>query len=157
MTNSAVQYSRKLLAHCRELTACNCCCCVHTYTVSQQVLLNKQMRTTVGLSFDYQIYNLLGFACYTLYTAAFYWSDAVQTAYSKRHSGNTNKVAPNDVAFALHAEAITLITLAQIVHYDWSKGHRPSRTALLVCSALIRKYCAVHFYITFGVVLATSA
>jgi cystinosin len=116
---------------------------VHTLPL-QQVLLNKQMRTTVGLSFDYQIYNLLGFACYTLFAAAFYWSDAVQAAYSKRHNGNTNKVAPNDLAFALHAEAITLITLAQIVYYDWSKGHRPSRTALLVCSALIRKCSAVQ-------------
>jgi PQ loop repeat len=86
------------------------------------VLLNHRRKTTVGLSFDYQLCNLLGFACYAIYTSAYYWSTAIQEEYKRRHGGAANKIEPNDVAFALHAVAITCVTIGQVLYYDGRGG-----------------------------------
>lgn len=46
-----------------------------------QVYLNYVRKSVVGLSFDYSVYNILGFACYTVFNCLFRWSDTIQAEY----------------------------------------------------------------------------
>ncbi|ETV78321.1 hypothetical protein H257_07907 [Aphanomyces astaci] len=82
-----------------------------------QVFLNWRRQSVVGLSLDFLVYNILGFVCYAVFNAAFFWSDAVQDEYKKHHDGNPNAVQVNDVFFALHAVFVTLLTYYQSTIY----------------------------------------
>ena len=69
-----------------------------------QVVSNFQRRSTTGLSADFCVLNVLGFACYAAYNACFFWSTAIQEEYRKQHGPNAEiTVQSNDVAFAIHA------------------------------------------------------
>jgi hypothetical protein len=48
---------------------------------------------------------------------ALFWSDAVQEEYAARH-GHRSDVQFNDVCFALHAMALTLVTVLQCFVYQ---------------------------------------
>ncbi|CAM9228110.1 unnamed protein product [Pylaiella littoralis] len=103
-----------------------------------QVLLNFRRKTSVGLSFDFLLYNVLAFSCYAAFTCSLYWSKWVQREYGKRHAGQPSKVQLNDAIFALHATFVSFLTLAQVVYYDWrGRKQRPSRSAVIVCSVII--------------------
>lgn len=43
-----------------------------------QVMSNFQRRSTVGLSADFCVLNVLGFSCYTAYNASFFWSATIK-------------------------------------------------------------------------------
>ena len=49
-----------------------------------QVISNFKRKSTVGLSPDFVVLNVIGFACYTAYNAAFYWNDSIQEMYKER-------------------------------------------------------------------------
>ena len=94
-----------------------------------QVLANCRRGTTVGLSVDFCLLNVLGFACYTAYTVSLYSSPSIRNEYRDRqHPTNTTNttdaeadveipVESNDVAFCIHALVLSCITLAQIIWY----------------------------------------
>lgn len=83
-----------------------------------QVVSNYRRRSTVGLSPDFCVLNVLGFACYAAYNASFFWSTTIQDLYRKRHGPDAEiTVQSNDVAFALHALILSSITVLQIVYY----------------------------------------
>lgn len=69
------------------------------------------------MSFDYQLLNVVGFASYSIFNCALYYSGTVQAEYYEEHHAN-NVVAANDVFFALHALFWTLLTFGQIFMYD---------------------------------------
>lgn len=46
-----------------------------------QFLLNRRTKSVVGFSLDFAACNLLGFLCYSIFNAAFYWDDSVQQEY----------------------------------------------------------------------------
>lgn len=46
-----------------------------------------------------------------------YWNPAIQEAYMGRHNGEDNLVELNDVIFTLHATAINLVYILQVVMY----------------------------------------
>ncbi|CAM9111846.1 unnamed protein product [Ascophyllum nodosum] len=118
-----------------------CCWSVSFYP---QVLLNFRRKTSVGLSFDYLVYNVLAFSCYSAFTCSLFWSKAVQRAYDKRHEGQTSKVRLNDVFFTLHAAAISIVTIGQVVYYDWrARRQRPSSAAVITCVVIIL-ICVVY-------------
>lgn len=50
--------------------------------------------SVVGLSFDYVVYNIIGFLCYTAFNAAFFWSSSIQGQYEAQHHG--------DFEFSIH-------------------------------------------------------
>merc|ERR1711871_1913341 len=50
-----------------------------------QVYLNWTRKSVVGLSFDFEVYNLLGFVCYFVFNACFYWNAEVQREYKAAH------------------------------------------------------------------------
>ena len=84
-----------------------------------QPLLNIRRSSTTGLTPSFPILNVLGFASYTFSTVAFYTSDRIQSQYKERHGGEPNTVRGNDVAFALHALLLCLVTLSQFWPRLW--------------------------------------
>lgn len=81
-----------------------------------QTYLNHVRRSVVGMSFDYQLMNLVGFTAYSVYNVAFYYDDSVRHAYFDRH-GEYPVVRLNDVVFALHALVLTIYTFGQIFSF----------------------------------------
>ncbi|EGZ09939.1 hypothetical protein PHYSODRAFT_318424 [Phytophthora sojae] len=82
-----------------------------------QAILNRQRRSVEGLSLDYAVLNMLGFARYTVFNVAFYYSESAQQQYMRRHGGHHNAVELNDVFFSLHAVVMVNVWLAQCVIY----------------------------------------
>jgi cystinosin len=79
-----------------------------------QIFLLKQRRSTAGLSYDFVWLNAVGFFCYSVYNLCLFANDGVIQSYKERNDGNIPLVAFNDVAFAVHAAGITLVTLMQM-------------------------------------------
>lgn len=90
-----------------------------------QILLNYQRKSTAGLSFEFQLLNFMGFACYSAFNCALFWSLDVQEEYKRRNGGHPSAVRFNDVLFSLHALVATIITLVQIFFYG--AGNNSSR------------------------------
>ena len=84
-----------------------------------QVLQNIQRKTTVGLSIDFCCLNIIGFMCYTTYTCTLYFNTTIQQLYHERY-GNaaTITIQANDIAFAIHALTLSILTVVQILYYD---------------------------------------
>jgi cystinosin len=101
-----------------------------------QVWTNWRRKSVVGLSFDFEAYNLIGFACYAAFNCAFFWSKTVQREYQEDHGGHKNLVEINDVVFSLHAIVLTVITVVQIFIYD--RGDQVlSLTAKILSSVML--------------------
>ena len=100
-----------------------------------QLLQNWQRRSVVGYSFDYVALNLLGYACYSVFNLALFYSSAARAAYAQAHGGEMPAVRSNDVFFALHALALTLVLIFQIVFCYERGGQRVSRPCLLALAA----------------------
>ncbi|OQR94907.1 Lysosomal Cystine Transporter (LCT) Family [Thraustotheca clavata] len=93
-----------------------------------QVFLNWRRQSVVGLSLDFLVYNVLGFACYAIFNIAFFWSEQVQEEYKKFHHGLPNAVQVNDVFFALHAVSVSILTFYQTTIYRRAEGQKISPT-----------------------------
>lgn len=85
-----------------------------------QLVLNLQRRSTQGLAIDFLVCNTLGFAAYTISTAAFLFSSTIRSQYAFRHPASPEPtVRVNDFAFALHALLLCLITYSQFYPRLW--------------------------------------
>ncbi|RHY28965.1 hypothetical protein DYB32_005564 [Aphanomyces invadans] len=82
-----------------------------------QIISNFARQSVVGVSLDYQLYNLLGFVCYAIFNCSFFWGASVQADYMALHDGHRNAVQINDVFFALHALTATLVQVYQCLVY----------------------------------------
>ena len=100
------------------------------------VWLNWKRKSVVGLSFDFEAYNIIGFLCYSVFNCAFFWFPSIEADYKETHDGKANLVRLNDVVFALHAVLLTLITIGQIFIYERG-DQRVSLTAKILCVAMI--------------------
>ena len=100
-----------------------------------QVLLNKQRKTTVGLSPDFAVLNAFAFAAYSAYTLALYASPQIRHQY-KRHHDHAPEVRFADVLFCLHALLLSSVTVGQIAYYDGFAKQAPSRPARYGLAAL---------------------
>lgn len=98
--------------------------------------LNWKRKSVVGLSFDFEAYNIIGFVCYSVFNCSFFWSDSIEDAYKAKHDGNANLVRINDVVFALHAVLLTVITIVQIFIYDRG-DQRVSTLCKVLCAVMI--------------------
>lgn len=91
-----------------------------------QPINNFRRRSTIGLAIDFQTVNVLGFACYTVYAAAFLYSPVIRGQYAAR-----NPVSPepsvrfNDLAFAVHATILSAVVYSQFYPQIW--GFKVSR------------------------------
>lgn len=88
----------------------------HT-TFTPQVIQNAQRKSVAGLSADYLVYSMLGYAAYTAYTAALHFNPGVQAAYMAAHAGSPPDVQLTDFLFAGHALLATMYTIYQCVLY----------------------------------------
>lgn len=79
-----------------------------------QPIDNFRRRSTTGLAIDYYTANVLGFACYTVYTTTFFYSPAIRRQYASRHPlSEEPTVRFNDVAFAVHSIILCILTYLQ--------------------------------------------
>jgi cystinosin len=99
-----------------------------------QILLNWQRRTTSGFSVDFCWLNVIGFACYSIYNLSLLYNPSIRQQYQARHPESQSiPVRFNDVAFAVHAFVLSLMTLWQIGAYDGVGRCIPSfRTRILM-------------------------
>ena len=72
-----------------------------------QVIENFRRHSVSGLNFDFEIYNLVGFTTYTIYTVRGYLDDNL----------GTGTVQIQDIFFGAHALLLTLVTISQILYY----------------------------------------
>jgi len=85
-----------------------------------QPLMNWRRKSTLGFGIDFPTLNILGFAAYTISTAATLWSPTIRAQYAARYP-----VAPeptvrfNDFAFALHAIILSIIIYSQFWLKAW--------------------------------------
>jgi cystinosin len=114
-----------------------------------QLYLNWSRKSVVGLSLDFELYNLVGFGCYSVFNCAFAYDPGVQEAYRAANDGKDNLVQANDVFFALHAFAITALTVVQCAIYDRG-GQVLSRLAKISMTGVI-VLSAIYFFVVRGV------
>ncbi|KAF2399710.1 L-cystine transporter-like protein [Trichodelitschia bisporula] len=85
-----------------------------------QPLLNFRRRSTHGLAIDFPTLNVLGFGAYSITTLAFFYSPTIRSQYAFRHPASPEPtVRFNDVAFALHAFVLCVITYSQFFRWIW--------------------------------------
>lgn len=106
--------------------------CPHS---SIAVYKNFVRKSVVGLSLDFQVLNLLGFVSYSIYNVALRFNPTVRKEYAALHGGQLPAVHTNDVFFALHAAAATVVTLVQCCMYDRG-GARPARASIIATSVM---------------------
>ena len=72
-----------------------------------QFIENFRRKSVSGLNFDFEIYNLVGFSGYTIYTVRGYLDNNL----------GTGTVQIQDIFFAAHALLLTILTLIQILYF----------------------------------------
>jgi cystinosin len=96
-----------------------------------QLLSNLRNRHTEGLSSDFCYLNVLGFLCYTIFNLSMAYSPTLQAQYAARHNGLRIHIAPNDIAFAIHALLLSTVWVIQIWYYQ----HLPTQPSHLTSSS----------------------
>ena len=57
-----------------------------------QLYVNWKRQSVVGLSFDFVLYNSIGFLCYAVYACTLFVSGSVRAEYARRHHGGIPSV-----------------------------------------------------------------
>ncbi|EFJ05760.1 hypothetical protein SELMODRAFT_136631 [Selaginella moellendorffii] len=97
-----------------------------------QVLLNFRRKSVVGLNFDFLLLNFTKHSSYLIYNAAVFFSPVVQRQYHDKYGADEMiPVAPNDIAFSIHAVLLTGFTILQVFLYERG-GQRVSKAGALV-------------------------
>ena len=112
-----------------------------------QVLMNWRRHSVVGLSLDYQLYNIIGFVSYAIFNCTFFFSPNIQMQYNSTHGGGgSSLVQVNDVFFACHAVLLTSFTIFQCLIYD--RGGQTLSRPCLAISAFMVVTAAVYGLLT---------
>jgi len=122
-----------------------------TISFYPQIWSNFRRRSVVGLSFDYTVYNIIGFASYSAYNCAFFFDSYIQKQYEDHSGGQKNLVTVNDVFFALHAVFATLVIIVQIFLFE--KGGQRVSKVCIVLSSLGLVSIAIMLFLSVGNVL----
>lgn len=98
---------------------------------------NYLRKTTIGLSFDFEVLNAIGFCCFSIYAYMFLYSTELRQEYQDRNGGSPpDKVDLQDLLFGTHAALLTVLTILQILYYDGRK-QRMSMGCTLICSGMV--------------------
>jgi len=113
-----------------------------------QPILNFKRRSTTGTTIDFPVINVAGFLAYFISCTAFIYSPEIRREYAARHHGLTPTVQMNDLAFAVHATVITLITVTQFKPSLWGfdkKGRtgRGARVSSGISGIILGSYLVV--------------
>lgn len=100
-----------------------------------QPILNYRRRSTEGLAVDFSLLNLLGFTSYATSCLAFLYSTTIRSQYAYRYpTSPMPTVRVNDLAFALHAVVMCVVTYSQFFPSIWgftaSSRQRSSKAVL---------------------------
>eukprot|EP00658_Telonema_sp_P-2_P016221 TRINITY_DN1627_c0_g1_i15.p1 TRINITY_DN1627_c0_g1~~TRINITY_DN1627_c0_g1_i15.p1 ORF type:complete len:359 (+),score=89.06 TRINITY_DN1627_c0_g1_i15:107-1183(+) len=114
-----------------------------------QLWMNWRRKSVVGVSFDFILYNTVGYLCYSSYNVGFYYSGYVQDAYKLKHGGSSNDVQANDVFFAVHGLVITIVTAAQCCIYERA-AQTVTKTAMAVSAGCVLLVVIYVFVILSG-------
>ena len=95
--------------------------------------MNFRRKSAIGTTPAFPIFNVLGFACYSISTTLQYTSSLIRSQYRDRHNGVPNTVTGNDVAFAIHALFLSVITLSQFWTRLWGFEKRMPFFKLVGC------------------------
>lgn len=101
-----------------------------------QTVVMYRRRASTGLSLDFLLLNVLGFACYSASTFALYYSPTMREQYAARH-GELPSTHLNDVAFALHGLALCLAQGAMAIVFPKAPTQGVALWAKLVFGALV--------------------
>lgn len=115
-----------------------------TISFYPQVVLNYQKKSVRGLSIDFQILNLIGFASYSVFNCSLYWCHTIKEEYQERY-GHPPGIHINDVAFSLNALALCCISFMQCFLYDdrpWDKVFTITKM-FCVCSGALVSSCLI--------------
>jgi cystinosin len=95
----------------------------YTYVLNWSICMypllftNLRTQSTTGVSLEFTILNLCGWAFYTTYLSALFFNPHIQQLYMQRfHHGSS--VKPNDIAFSVHALLLALVQLGQYFLYN---------------------------------------
>lgn len=114
--------------------------------------MNWNRKSTLGLTSDFPLLNVLGFLCYSISTCSFMYSPIIRSQYAARHPLSPEPTVQfNDVAFGLHAVVLVVLTYSQFFPWLWGfkvshrqKASKPvlgivwgSIIALLVVTAMV--------------------
>uniref|UniRef100_A0A0E0MLB9 Cystinosin homolog n=1 Tax=Oryza punctata TaxID=4537 RepID=A0A0E0MLB9_ORYPU len=100
-----------------------------SFSFYPQVFLNFKRKSVVGLNFDFVVLNLTKHSSYLIYNAALFFSPFIQRQYHETYGDKEMiPVAANDVAFSLHAVALTAFTLFQVFIYEAVMNFRRKST-----------------------------
>ncbi|CAI5468071.1 unnamed protein product, partial [Closterium sp. Yama58-4] len=93
-----------------------------------QALLNWKRKSVIGLNFDFLVFNLTKHTAYLVFNASMFFSPLVQQQYHEKYGPEELiPVSASDVAFSVHAVALTAFTVWQCMVYDRG-GQRVSWT-----------------------------
>ncbi|CAL8470528.1 g10070 [Coccomyxa elongata] len=98
-----------------------------------QLIQNYLRKSVVGISFDFSIYNFIGFLCYSTFNCMLFFEPATRRAYRRLHEGVNSAVRVNDVAFSLHCVFASFLGLLQIALYE-KGGQKVSRVCWTACT-----------------------
>lgn len=102
-----------------------------------QLIVNWRRKSVEGLSFDFTVLNVLGFACYTQFNLALFLSPAVRAEYSKRFDTADIPVELNDVVFGVHALLASCALAVQCLLYPRAAHQRVARSTWLGLSGAL--------------------
>lgn len=118
-----------------------------------QVYENWKRKSVEGLSFDFLFYNITGYIGYSIFNLALYFSHTVQVEYKHKYATKDDPdpaipVEPNDIAFALHALFITIVTIGQCFIYE--RGNQKNSKIALGIIAAIWVSIFINLFLTVG-------
>jgi uncharacterized protein with PQ loop repeat len=117
-----------------------------------QPLLNYRRKSTVGATIDFSAANTLGFLFFSISTMLLQYSPIVRQEYAARNpQAPEPTVRLNDVAFAVHAFILCVITLSQFERHVWGFAQDPQRMSRGLLGICIG--CAVASMIVVGLAL----
>lgn len=92
--------------------------------------MNWHRKSTLGLTIDFPLLNVLGFLCYSISTCSFMYSPTIRDQYAARHPLSPEPTVQfNDVAFGVHAVVLVVLTYSQFFPGLWGFKVSPRQTA----------------------------
>ncbi|CDI97842.1 cystinosin [Echinococcus multilocularis] len=107
-----------------------------TLSFYPQVILNCQRKSVTGLSFDFVVFNVIGFACYSAFNIGLYFVPRIQAQYFARHPLSVIPVAINDLFFGLHGLAMVLVLIVQCLFFERG-SQRVSKTCITISCLML--------------------
>ncbi|THU66755.1 hypothetical protein C4D60_Mb05t17550 [Musa balbisiana] len=117
-----------------------------SFSFYPQAILNYKRKSVVGLNFDFLVLNVTKHSSYLVYNAAMFFSPVIKRQYHEKYGfGEMIPVAANDVAFSVHAVALTAFTLFQVLIYE--RGSQKVSKTCIGITVIVLLYAVVCVFL----------